>query len=178
LTNRIHILGASGSGTTTLAGALCKHLGWEFFDTDDYFWEATNPPFQKKRDVEERIALLTEKLDNTERWILSGSLCGWGDVFIPYFALVVFLWLPEDIRLSRLIERERERYGKEIEVGGAMHEAHLVFIDWASQYDKGDMNIRSRVMHEEWLGNLSCPVLRLEGDISLEEKIQKVLEVL
>ena len=33
--NRIHILGASGSGTTTLAKELSKKLNYEYFDTDD-----------------------------------------------------------------------------------------------------------------------------------------------
>jgi len=35
---RIHILGASGSGTTTLGRALAERLQCPHFDTDDYFW--------------------------------------------------------------------------------------------------------------------------------------------
>jgi adenylate kinase family enzyme len=177
LINSIHILGASGSGTTTLAKELCKHLGYECFDTDEYFWEQTNPPFQKKRDIQERKKLLKDRLGNTKKWILSGSLCGWGDEFIPYFDLVIYLWIPQDIRLNRLIERERKRYGKEIEIGGAMHESHLEFIEWASKYDKGDINMRSRALHNKWLSELNCPVLKIEENIELDEKVHIVLEV-
>jgi adenylate kinase family enzyme len=178
LINRIHILGASGSGTTTLAKVLCRHLNCECFDTDEYFWEPTSPPFQKKRDINERKILLKVSLDSTKRWILSGSLCGWGDEFIPYFDLVIYLWIPQDIRLPRLIERERNRYGKEIEIGGSMYEAHLEFVEWASKYDKGDLNMRSRALHNKWLSELRCHVLKIEEDIDLEEKLKKVLEVL
>ena len=41
---RIHILGASGSGTTALGQALAEHLRCPHFDTDDYFWLPTDPP--------------------------------------------------------------------------------------------------------------------------------------
>jgi adenylate kinase family enzyme len=34
--HRIHILEASGSGTTTLGRALAEHLQHPHFDTDDY----------------------------------------------------------------------------------------------------------------------------------------------
>jgi adenylate kinase family enzyme len=36
---RVHIFGASGSGTTTLGRTLAERLGVRFFDGDDYFWE-------------------------------------------------------------------------------------------------------------------------------------------
>lgn len=176
--SRIHILGASGSGTTTLGKFLSHNLNCKHFDTDEYFWEPTDPPFQKKRDIEERKRLLRDKLAGNKEWILSGSLCGWGDEFIPCFDLVVYLWIPQDIRISRLIDRERGRYGKEIEAGGAMHASHLEFVEWASKYDSGDINMRSRALHKEWLGKLKCNVLRIEEDITLEEKLKRVLEVI
>jgi adenylate kinase family enzyme len=34
---RIHLIGASGSGTTTLGRALAQRLGYPHFDTDHYF---------------------------------------------------------------------------------------------------------------------------------------------
>ena len=91
--NRIHIVGASGSGTTTLAKALSKKEGFKHFDTDDYFWMETDPKFQEKRPVEERLRLLNRAFRECDRWVLSGSLCGWGDSLIPYFDLVIFLKL-------------------------------------------------------------------------------------
>lgn len=176
--NRIHILGASGSGTTTLAKALSDRLNCSCFDTDDFFWEPSNPPFQKKRDIHKRIELLKDELNNNSSWVLSGSLCGWGDELIPYFDLVVYLWIPKEIRLARLMERERSRYGEEINIGKPLHEAHLEFIEWASKYDEGDINIRSKALHYKWLGEINCHVLKIEEDIALEEKLHRVLEVI
>jgi adenylate kinase family enzyme len=42
---RIHILGASGSGTTTLGAALADRLGHPHVDADSLFWLPTDPPF-------------------------------------------------------------------------------------------------------------------------------------
>ncbi len=149
--NRIHIVGASGSGTTTLASNLSEAAGYKHLDTDDFFWEETEPKFQVKRPVEDRLSLLNDAFNKHERWILSGSLCGWGDCLTPKFDLVIFLKLPQKIRLERLLQREKERYGNEIEEGNSWHENHLIFMDWAAQYDTGDENVRSLKLHNKWL---------------------------
>lgn len=174
--NRIHIFGASGSGTTTLGKALSSELGFQHFDTDNYYWLPTDPPFQQKREIQQRQELLKRDLYNNS-WILTGSLCGWGDIFIPLFDLVVFLWIPMEIRINRLIQRETERYGKEaISKGGKMHGASNAFIEWASQYDTGGMEIRSRLMHDKWMEKLQYPVVKLEGDLTVEERVRVVVE--
>ena len=97
------------------------------------------------RPVEARLALLRPALAGSAAWVLSGSLCGWGDPLIPEFELVVFLVVPTEVRLARLRAREAARYGREaIAPGGALHGAHLEFLDWAGRYDTGDVEMRSR----------------------------------
>ncbi|MBH1940853.1 AAA family ATPase [Mobilitalea sibirica] len=172
---KIHILGASGSGTTTLGEELSKKLGYQHIDTDNYFWVPTDPPFQVKRDTKDRQELLMKELKNHSNWILTGSLCGWGDIFIPMFDLVVYLWIPADLRLNRLHVREAKRYGKDaVMEGGCHYEKTKVFLDWASKYDTGGMEVRSRVLHDHWLQSLTCPVIRLEGDLTVEDRVRKV----
>lgn len=107
--------------------------------------------------------------------MLSGSLCGWGDPLIPEFELVVFLAVPTEVRLARLRAREAARYGHEaIAPGGALHGAHLEFLDWAGRYDTGDVEMRSRALHEAWIRTLPGPVLRLEGDRAVAEQVARV----
>jgi adenylate kinase family enzyme len=177
--NRIHILGASGSGTTTLGKALAQTLDYRHFDTDDYFWLSTDPPFQHERDRAERQALLDADLGRHEGWVLSGSLCGWGDVFIPSFDLVVFLWVPQEIRLARLRERERARYGDEaIAPGGPLYEESNQFLTWAAAYDDGVPEMRSWKLHEEWLRGIPCPVLRHMGAEPTETQHGEIIKTL
>lgn len=175
---RIHILGASGSGTTTLAKVFSEKTGYCHFDSDNYFWVPTPIPFTKKRSSEERVNLLRKDLEGTNEWVLSGSLCHWGDVFIPYFELVVYLYIPKGIRIQRLIEREKQRYGSEIEQNGSRYQLHKDFIEWASQYDDAGIDMRSKALHSIWLSNLSCPVLRIEGDRTVEERLNILLDAI
>ena len=172
---RIHILGASGSGTTTLASAVAQHLGCTHLDTDDFYWLPTEPKFEQIRPVEDRTALLASALDQADSWVLSGSLCGWGDVFIPRFDLVVFLYIPPDVRLARLAQREVNRYGADaIAPGGPRDAKYQTFMAWAAAYDTGQVS-RTLTIHEHWLTTLPCPVLRLTTPAPLADHLHHVL---
>ena len=176
---RVHLVGASGSGTTTLGRALARDLGIPHFDTDDYFWLPTDPPFEQIRDRAGRQALLGADLEHHPAWVLSGSLCGWGDIFIPLFDLVVFCAVPTDVRLTRLRAREVERYGAAaIAPDGPLRAKHEGFIAWAASYDAGPAVERSRRMHEAWLATLPCPVLRLEDTDDNETRLKTVIATL
>ena len=172
---RIHILGASGSGTTTLGRAVAARLQCPHFDTDDYFWLPTDPPFTHERERTARQHLLMEALTAHASWVLSGSLCGWGDVAIPLLELVVFLWIPQHRRMERLRQREHERYGTRITPDGDMYASSQAFLTWAASYDAGDMHIRSRQLHEQWLGTLPSPILYFEGEYTIEEQLAILL---
>ena len=172
---RVHIFGASGSGTTTLAAALAERVGHAHLDTDDFFWLPTTPKFQTVRPLEERVALLRSALDQPGGWVLSGSLCGWGDVFIPRFELVVFIYLPPDVRMARLAGREVVRYGADaIAPGGAHHAQYETFMAWAAAYDTGNVS-RTLALHEQWLATLPCPILRLTPAAPIADHLDLVL---
>jgi adenylate kinase family enzyme len=172
---RIHIFGASGTGTTTLAKAVAEAYGIPHFDTDEYFWHKTDPPFQVIREKTERKELLRVDLCNLNSWVLSGSLCGWGDFAIPMFDHVVFLWLPSDIRMHRLMLRELERYGPDIvNPGSSRYQHHTAFLEWAAAYDSGSLDMQSRASHERWISTLPYSVIRIEGDTTVQERLQRM----
>jgi len=175
---RIHIFGASGSGTTTLGRALASRLQCSHFDSDDYYWLPTAPPFQQSRERHSRQKLLLRDLKDADAWVLSGSLCGWGDVAVELFDLAVFLWIPHDLRMSRLEAREMERYGREtVRPGGVWRSETQEFLDWAAGYDTAGVEVRSRALHEVWMASLPCPVVRLEGDFSLSDRVERIMEM-
>lgn len=165
---RILIVGASGAGTTTLGNALAGQLGWEHFDTDDFYWLPSSPPFRKKRDPAERRELLSRALCNAANAVVSGSLMGWGHALEDAFDLVVFLYLATDLRLERLRRREVRLYGK----------CDPAFLQWAAEYDAGPSEGRSLAKHLAWLAERKCSVLRIEGDTSVEERVGMVTAAL
>ena len=178
--SRIHMLGAPGAGVTTLGRSLAECLNIRHFDTDDFHWFTEDAlPYRRRRNPEHRRKLLTESLDAQDSWVLSGSLCGWGDVFVPRFQVIVYCWLPVETRLMRIRERELARYGPDrLASGGDLHAVFEKFCTWASDYDKDSGNIRSRAHELEWLQNLPCPVLRLEEEMPLEESVAIIVAFL
>ena len=165
------MLGASGSGTTTLARALADHWSVPHADADDYFWVPTDPPYVEKRPEADRIALMQQVFVPREAWVLSGSMAGWGEQVVDQCDAIVFLTLDPEERLRRLEAREvHRRAGR-----GFDHDAWTAFVAWARGYDDPDFTGRSRAGHEEWLGGLSQPVLRLDSGGSREHLVAEVL---
>ncbi|MNU07774.1 hypothetical protein D3C72_2535190 [compost metagenome] len=48
-------------------------------------------------------------------------------------------------------------------------------MEWAALYDTAGVEVRSKVLHEEWMCALKCPILRIEGDLTVQERVEVVL---
>lgn len=171
---RLHITGASGTGTTTLGRALASRWSVPHADTDDYFWIPTSPPYTTKRDVSGRLRLMDEIFLGRSAWVLSGSLMGWGDPIVETFDAIVFLSADHAVRMDRLRAREVVRYGESIRPGGARETAHREFMDWAGGYEDPEFDGRNRAQHEHWLGTLTCPVVRLNSTRPVDELVAEI----
>jgi len=165
---RIHITGGSGSGTTTLGRKLAEQLGFAHFDGDDYYWQPTSPPYRAKRDPGDRLSAILTDLRGVQNAVVSGSAVGWGEELEDGFDFIVFLYLPAPTRVQRLRTREIERFGA----------VDPAFLEWAAQYDEGPLEGRSLAKHNAWLAARCCPVIRLEEDLSVDDRIRLVLEAM
>ena len=166
--HRIHVTGGSGSGTTTLGRAIAERHGHIHLDTDDFFWEPSDPPFTVQRSRETRLRLLREAMTSADRWVLSGAIDPWGYELTSSFDLVVWLTVPPEARLRRLRDRESADYGIRIVRGGDMHDGFEEFMRWAASYDTADTSTRSYARHAEWAASLSRPVIRVDGERGAE----------
>lgn len=162
---RIHILGASGSGTTTLGESIARQLNADHLDTDEFYWEQTHIRYSTKRPVGQRLQLIQTIINGSENWVLSGSLCSWGDPLIPHFSHVIFLQTPWAIRKHRLIERERIRYNKDILTEDSPQgRISRDFLQWAERYDTASLEQRSLKTHRAWLDALPQHIKKFELD--------------
>ncbi|MDN3583922.1 AAA family ATPase [Mucilaginibacter flavus] len=173
---QINIFGASGSGSTTLGKALGARLNYPVFDGDQYFWMSSEIPFTVKLNPEERNAMINRDIAAHDNWIVSGSVVGWKNNW--EFDLSIFLYIPHDIRMSRLKKREFERYGDKIHTDPERIVLYHNFLDWANGYDDNTTDGRTLQVHQTWMENLTKPLLMIEGDTTVEERVEAVVRKL
>lgn len=160
---KILIFGASGSGTTTLGEQLAERTGFVHLEVDDYYWRATEPPFQEKVPLAERTEKLTKDFKKYADVIVVGSLVNWGEQWERAFDLAVFIYLDPEIRMARLEKREFDRYGDKLLTDRQTQHRSAEFKQWAKKYDDPDFTGRSFQVHNDWMKRLNCPVLRIAG---------------
>jgi adenylate kinase family enzyme len=173
---QINIFGASGSGSTTLGKALGQALGYPAFDGDEYFWMPSETPFTVKRKPEERNAMLNLDTATHKNWILSGSVVSWNNNWD--FDLSVFLYIPNAVRMDRLKKREFERYGDKIYTDPERAGLYHKFLDWAKGYDDNTTDGRTLQVHQNRMKNLKKPLLLIDGDTTVDERVAAVLRKL
>ncbi|MBQ2956711.1 MAG: shikimate kinase [Clostridia bacterium] len=176
----IILFGGMGVGDTTLGKAVAGALGWPHIDLDDYIWMWDTPlPFTKTRPRDEKIAMLREAISHHPHFVMSGSMFSFRKEFEPCFDMAVFLTASREARAERIRSRELRRWGARVLPGGDMYEAagsiHRDYMECVRSYDEGPEELFSRAQHEKWIGELPCPVLRLDGERPVQENVNRVI---
>lgn len=174
--HRVYIIGASGTGKTTLAKAIAKKLKCVHLDSDDFYHYPTDPPYSKQRTPEERAQLLSVALEPHSSWVLSGGAGTWDPPVKLDFTLAIFLYLSPEVRLERLRSRESELHGARILKGGDMEAIHGEFMNWTKGYDDGKSEGTNTLpVHLDFIDSVKSEVLRLEKSQTTDEQLHLVL---
>lgn len=157
-TTRLLISGGPGSGCTTTAEVVGQWLGVPVLDSDSYFHKPSDPPFQIQYSPDERRTLVETVASAHPQWVLSGSVATWGvKELAPTHA--VFLHVPKEVRLERLLRRQMTRFGARIGPGGDMQEEHALFMEWAAGYEERTDRGRNLATDRGFLAGLGVPLL-------------------
>jgi len=176
MTKGIIIFGPAGSGKTTLGKAVAESLGFPYYDLDYYIWRNdTEVPFTQLQTREEKTDLLMCDIVKFPNFVMAGSMNSFSEPFVPLFSLAVFLTAPIEICIERITERQTAKYGNRIKPGGDMYENHLEFIDIVSRYYYSNES-PCYSKHTEWAETLPCPVLRMDGTLSIAENTAFIVE--
>ncbi|MEM8555232.1 MAG: AAA family ATPase [Pseudomonadota bacterium] len=172
------MFGASGSGTSTLGRALADALASQHFDTDDFVWTPSDPPFQCKRPETERLTLMENLFLPRRDWVLSGALDNWGDAVAARLTLAVRLTLDPDIRRARLEMRQAQRCGCAQEWGKPLCPSCQAFLSWTDAYEQSDHPGPTLAKHVAWAKTLPCPVIVLDSQSPVPRTVEHVMEAL
>jgi adenylate kinase family enzyme len=151
----IIVFGANGSGKTTLGCELARILNYKHIDIEDYAFQESEIPYAKERSREDCISLMLADIEKHRSFIITAVTGDFGNVIPRYYDLAVYLSAPVELRLERIEQREYEKFGDRVRVGGDMHEQRLKFHDFVASRPL------SRI--KQWAKTLSCPVICIDG---------------
>ena len=145
----IHVMGASGTGTSTIGELLGKELDFDVIESDFYKWEQTIPEFQIMRPIEESNKLLIDKIKESKNLIITGSLHS-NSVTFDYIDLIVYLKCHTFIRMRRIKKRDIQFGRNSLKQEGEIKENFLGFLFLAKNYNKLGLDKRSRAS-QKWV---------------------------
>ena len=95
------------------------------------------------------------------------------------FSLIVFLVLPQKLRLQRLIAREQQLYGDRVKNGGDMENTHIEFINWTKDYENPENNESNTLnCHNKIVTSALCPTISITTPMETSAQINIILKQL
>lgn len=173
---KIQLIGASGTGKSTLGSYIAKKEQIKWIDTDHYIWK--DGTFTQAYSIEQRMAKYNSDRENFTQFVASGSVFAWNPTGFTDRDLLVFLSLNDEQRFKRLIKRERERGGSSSlwldKAGNPTND----FLEWCKTYytAKSAADVGTFAEHTYQIEHAKCPVLKLDSNQSLEVLYQQIME--
>jgi len=183
----IAVFGLNGAGKSTLAHALAMQTDYFEMDVEDYYfpeqresrkWALENEsvivtehigelPFSNPRTKSEVQAAIIEDIKTHTKFILSGVTMNWNEEIISHIDIAFWIQVPLEERLKRIQAREEKRFGARVLVGGDMFSQQMDF-------RKAVENRDSKIV-EECAMKLACPVIVLDGTLTVADNLEKIL---
>ncbi len=174
----IHVMGASGSGTSSLGEYLGRELGFDVIESDFYKWKQTIPQFQVMRPIEESNKLLLDKIANSENLIIAGSLHS-NSVIFKYIDIIIYLKCPTHIRLKRIKQRDIDVGRNSLNSDDAeVRENFLGFLELAKKYNSLGLDKRSRASQKWVISSCNAKVIKIRTNRKVEKVRNNVLKKL
>ena len=135
---KIHIIGGPGSGKTSLALELSNKYRIPHYDLDDLQWDNESNSYGKKRDQNERDALLAEILKQND-WIIEGVYYAWCRQSFDAADEIYLLQVPRRVYKYRILRRFfRRKLGLEEGKRESLRSLSAL-LQWADKYQNENL---------------------------------------
>ena len=168
----ILICGLNGAGKSTLGRILADRMGYEFIDNEDLYFPKEDPNymFSGPRSEEEVVRLLEEKITANNRFIFAAVRGNYGDKLVSSLDHIVYIEVPKQVRGQRVRDRSYQKFGDRMLPGGDLFEKEN---RWFALTDS-----RTDDYVTDWLEQVDCPVIRIDGTRPVEENADYLVSVL
>lgn len=171
---KIQVIGASGTGKSTLCKYISEKTGIYWIDTDKYLWKDSS--FTENNPIEVRFRMYNDDIANYRDYVVSGSIHSWNPDGFNNKDLLVLLTVNEEVRMKRIYNRELSVFGEKMLPGGEHYQLTCEFLDWCKTYLTADENaINSLAGHMLCLRKAPCKTLILDGDKPVDILCEYVL---
>ncbi|MGM9642078.1 MAG: AAA family ATPase [Eubacteriales bacterium] len=171
--NVILVCGLNGVGKSTLAKALAKRLNCKFIDIEDIYFskqDNQNYPYENSRPHDEVVSLLASIVNNDNDFVAASVTGRFGDGFISHLRSVIYIEVPREIRLERVYERSYALFGEKGREGGVFYEQVKSFHEFCESRDEKTV--------ENWLSTVSCPIVRVDGTLPIDDNVELIVQKL
>lgn len=168
---KIAIIGAPGTGKSTLAEKLHTTTQLPVFHLDQYFW---HPNWQHPD--EDAYKKIHDTIHDKKQWIIDGMNLKYLESRIQKADLIIFLDYPRHIYMSRIIKRMIQNYGKTgpHSAPGCNEKFNLKFLKffwWVIQFKKNYMPIIQELMEKY---SSSKQIVRIKKPQRLAQELVKI----
>jgi adenylate kinase family enzyme len=115
--NRIAVVGATGSGKTTLAGKIAQRLGIPHLETDSLYWGPNWKPIPL-----DEFRLRMDTVTRSEQWVVDGNYSKVRDLVWGRADTLVWLDYPFLLVFWRLLRRSIPRVFSRVELWNSNYE--------------------------------------------------------
>ncbi|OQB24030.1 MAG: hypothetical protein BWY11_01403 [Firmicutes bacterium ADurb.Bin182] len=166
----ILICGLNGAGKSTLGKALAEKLNYIFIDVEDLYFPKTdlNYIYASPRTREEVVKFLLDEIKANDNFVFTSVKGDYGETIYPFFQHIVVIDVSKDIRLQRVKNRSFQKFGNRILPDGDLYEQEKRFFDFVESRDENTV--------EEWVKNIECPIIRVDGTKPIEENISYIIK--
>lgn len=159
----IVLVGLNGSGKSTLAKYAGKKLGFDVLEVEDYWFEKQHD-YRNPRTSSKASRLMMDAIArSTNGFIIGGNISSLSKKLVLKLSLIVYVDVEKELRIQRVIQRDKERYGS-LEKGTSLYNERQDFLTFVQS--------RTPNVIFSWMERTNIPVLKIDGKATLEKNTE------